>query len=108
MAESTQNQDKFVLRLPDGMRDQIKEEAAKAGRSMNAEIIYRLEDSYNTDTVAEHFREMTPGDHAVWHNVMSSQINELSEAIRELRRSAIPLSASEVEMLRSKKIIDDQ
>lgn len=34
--------DKFVLRLPDGMRDQIKSAAKENGRSMNAEIIARL------------------------------------------------------------------
>ncbi|MGQ4272605.1 Arc family DNA-binding protein [Terrihabitans sp. B22-R8] len=39
-----QPQDKYVLRLPDGMRDHLKEAAAENGRSMNAEIIARLED----------------------------------------------------------------
>jgi plasmid stability protein len=43
MAENAQNQDKFILRMPDGMRDQIKIEAAKNRRSMNAEIIERVE-----------------------------------------------------------------
>lgn len=38
--------DRFMLRLPDGMRDRLKEEAAKNNRSMNAEIIARLEDSF--------------------------------------------------------------
>lgn len=37
--------DRFQLRMPDGMRDRIKDEAAKHGRSMNAEIIHRLEQS---------------------------------------------------------------
>lgn len=30
--------DKFMLRLPDGWREKIKEEAARNHRSMNAEI----------------------------------------------------------------------
>ncbi|NYT81440.1 Arc family DNA-binding protein [Alcaligenaceae bacterium] len=34
--------DKFVVRFPDGMRDQIKADADKNDRSMNAEIIERL------------------------------------------------------------------
>lgn len=34
--------DKFMLRLPDGMRDQIAKDAKANGRSMNAEIIARL------------------------------------------------------------------
>lgn len=38
--------DQFNLRLPDGMRDQIKAAADQSGRSMNAEIISRLEASF--------------------------------------------------------------
>ncbi|RVT80197.1 Arc family DNA-binding protein [Agrobacterium sp. CNPSo 2736] len=41
--KSIQPQDKYVLRLPDGMRERIKYEADRYGRSMNAEIIHRLE-----------------------------------------------------------------
>lgn len=40
-----QTDDKYVLRLPDGMRDRIKAAAQKSGRSMNAEIVDRLEAS---------------------------------------------------------------
>lgn len=35
--------DQFVLRLPDGMRDRIKAAAEANNRSMNAEIVARLE-----------------------------------------------------------------
>jgi hypothetical protein len=35
--------DKFMLRFPDGMRDRIAELAKQNGRSMNAEIVQRLE-----------------------------------------------------------------
>lgn len=34
--------DKFMLRLPDGMRDALKECAAENNRSLNAEIVARL------------------------------------------------------------------
>ena len=37
-----QTQDKYVLRLPDGLRDSIRTDAERNGRSMNAEIIHRL------------------------------------------------------------------
>lgn len=37
--------DAFMLRFPEGMRDRIKEAAAENNRSMNAEIIARLEKS---------------------------------------------------------------
>jgi len=39
---SVQPQDKYVLRMPDGLRGEIKAAAAKSGRSMNAEIVHRL------------------------------------------------------------------
>lgn len=38
--------DQFVVRFPEGMRDRIKDEADKNGRSMNAEIIARLNSSF--------------------------------------------------------------
>ncbi|HEU4986898.1 MAG TPA: Arc family DNA-binding protein [Rhizobiaceae bacterium] len=37
-----QSQDKFIVRLPPGMRDQIKADAKVNARSMNAEIIALL------------------------------------------------------------------
>lgn len=46
MVESVQNQDKFVVRLPDGMRDRIKHAAEANGRSMNAEIVGTLLEAY--------------------------------------------------------------
>lgn len=41
-----QPQDKYVLRLPDGMRDRIKLAAEKNNRSMNAEIVAALEEKF--------------------------------------------------------------
>lgn len=38
--------DKFMLRFPDGMRERVAEAAKAAGRSMNAEIVQRLEQSF--------------------------------------------------------------
>lgn len=37
--------DKFMLRMPEGLRDRLKAEAEASKRSMNAEIIARLEAS---------------------------------------------------------------
>ncbi|WP_108887713.1 Arc family DNA-binding protein [Pseudoprimorskyibacter insulae] len=41
-----QNQDKFILRMPDGMRDRIKSVAEKNNRSMNSEILSTLSAAY--------------------------------------------------------------
>ena len=39
--------DQYMVRFPDGLRDRLKDEAAKNNRSMNAEIIARLESSFS-------------------------------------------------------------
>jgi hypothetical protein len=41
----TRASDKFMLRLPDGMRERIAQEARANNRSMNAEMVARLQDS---------------------------------------------------------------
>lgn len=38
----TRSADKFVTRLPDGMREQIANQANESGRSMNSEIVLAL------------------------------------------------------------------
>ncbi len=38
--------EQYIVRFPDGMRDRIKDAAKDNGRSMNAEIISRLEASF--------------------------------------------------------------
>jgi len=45
MAQDTPSRklDQYIVRFPDGMRDQLKEAAKENNRSLNAEIIARLE-----------------------------------------------------------------
>lgn len=42
-AKQVKEYDKFVVRLPDGMRDEIAKKAESNGRSMNSEIIAAIE-----------------------------------------------------------------
>lgn len=46
MAAPSKQLDQFVVRLPDGMRDRIKDAADANNRSMNAEIVATLEEKY--------------------------------------------------------------
>lgn len=46
--------DKFMLRFPDGMRDRVREASELNGRSMNSEIIHRLEQSFLETTNRQH------------------------------------------------------
>lgn len=56
--------DKFMLRLPDGMRDRIKASAEKSNRSMNAEIIAALDEAFpppypqNKGEIAEAYADL--------------------------------------------------
>lgn len=43
----SQSQDKFIIRLPDGMKEHIRTAAEANNRSMNAEIVSRLSESLN-------------------------------------------------------------
>lgn len=47
--KQSRESDKFMLRLPDGMRAQISVAADAAGRSMNAEIVARLARSFQDE-----------------------------------------------------------
>ncbi len=42
----SETQERFIIRFPNGMRDRIKEAADANNRSMNAEIVARLESSF--------------------------------------------------------------
>jgi plasmid stability protein len=57
MAKRTlaKDQDKFVLRLPEGMRDQLKAEADAHDWSLNAEIVARLEAADSIQSVRADF-----------------------------------------------------
>ncbi|MCU0904868.1 MAG: Arc family DNA-binding protein [Tabrizicola sp.] len=74
----SQSQDKFILRLPDGMRDHIRIAAEANNRSMNAEIIARLSASLRTDL------RQDPGPLDVSYDRGSSE---------EMRRTAKALEA---------------
>ncbi|SOC11227.1 Arc-like DNA binding dprotein [Rhodobacter sp. JA431] len=43
---TNRDSDKFVIRLPEGMRDRIKAAADQNNRSMNAEIVATLGEAY--------------------------------------------------------------
>ncbi|PZU23778.1 MAG: DNA-binding protein [Shinella sp.] len=46
MAKAGRGSEQVMIRLPDGMRDRIKEAAERNNRSMNAEIVAALEDAF--------------------------------------------------------------
>lgn len=74
-----QPQDKYVVRLPDGMRDRLKAAAEANRRSMNAEIVDRLEESFHLPlVVAQLNREI-----AVAEEERQDAIEEAAKAWKE-------------------------
>lgn len=66
---SSRTADKFVLRLPDGLREDIAVLAESNDRSMNAEIINRIKRSMASDTLSEEQTKLI--------GVLLQRINEL-------------------------------
>lgn len=69
-------QDRFIVRFPEGMRDQIATIAKANGRSMNAEIVARLEKSLRDEVTDKVMGAvMTPA----WLDKFMERVNELAE-----------------------------
>ncbi|WP_283242340.1 Arc family DNA-binding protein [Pseudomonas fluorescens] len=50
--------DKFVVRMPEGLRDRINEAAEKNHRSMNGEIVARISGSLDLERRYEEMRQL--------------------------------------------------
>jgi len=62
LPRSSRSADKFVVRLPDGMRSRIAEVARHSHRSMNSEIVARLEKTLNAEGHLSVASEAVPAD----------------------------------------------
>ena len=79
------NVDKLLLRFPFGMRDLLKAMAEANSRSLNAEIIERLKESFHDEATDR-------------EDQLAKKIDELSDTIRGLSaliESRLPASESE-------------
>ncbi|WP_281502989.1 Arc family DNA-binding protein [Ancylobacter crimeensis] len=78
--------DKVMLRLPDGMRDRLAEAARENGRSMNAEIVSRLEKSLDQFKTLEQLVEEVEQSRELWGRVedLEYQVRELTQEVRRM------------------------
>lgn len=93
--------DKFMLRMPSGMRDRIARAAKASGRSMNAEIVQTLEDHYPPETELRDLMHWI--EEVVWHaNTHNWRDNRkiLVEALRMLREKINDETFDPAEMAR--------
>lgn len=82
--------DKFVLRLPEGMRDKISMAARANKRTMNAEIVQRLEASFaSTDEPLLVISKNTAEVDIIWElrNSMQSLLAEVAKLPANLMKA---------------------
>jgi hypothetical protein len=89
-----QPQEKYVVRMPDGLRDRIRAAADANNRSMNAEIVHRLETSLAVD---EHANDATGG---YWELPDGLSDSDLSRIIEAANKKAIALALREAGIVR--------
>lgn len=87
--------DKFMLRMPEGMRDRVREAADASGRSMNAEIVQRLEESFatkaplgfNVNVLEDALEEMRAARRSIEERLDSSVVNLVKARLRDLHET---------------------
>lgn len=98
-------QDRFIVRLPDGMRDAIAAAAKANGRSMNAEIVAKLSSSGQDPSPLIEAIARLNLDLAVTEidaNTKAAQISSLTAELRAVKRllaSLLPEDAIEQHLL---------
>jgi plasmid stability protein len=86
--------DQYIVRFPDGMRDRLKDAAAENGRSLNAEIVKRLERTIAWDAFqAEHHSYFADLQRAAGDEVpLDAQLDADTEAEFSLNAPPSPKS----------------
>lgn len=88
-------QDKFIIRLPDGMRDQLKEAAEANDRTMTAEVVYRLRESFDKEVARKE-----PEDAS---SLFSETVEREFETLREQVRALVDVQYHLVEEMRKRE-----
>ncbi|SDJ09644.1 Arc family DNA-binding protein [Pseudomonas abietaniphila] len=89
--------DKFVVRLPEGMRERIAEVSKESHRSMNSEIIARLERSLAEET-GDEVSAQAPGVSKEWDLRALAQMTKRCEDV-EKQRDDVEKQRDELEKL---------
>ena len=77
---------KFVERLPAAMRDQVSEAAAHYRRSMNSEIVARLEQSFGVLPRTSTEQEVEPPLHPHMEAIFRSTLNDNEQSLIKIFR----------------------
>jgi len=86
--------DKTMVRFPEGMMDRLRTAASRKHRSMNAEIISRLEDSFTyPEEIAELTAEMKT-QAAIFHGITDHLMDTILELSGNRSEAALHLADS--------------
>lgn len=94
--------DQFIVRLPEGMRDRIAQAAEAAARSMNAEIVKRLEDSFDPNAISDEVAQQIEALHRC------EAALEKSEFARDLMSKYLDATEQQNEALRKAGVVSEQ
>jgi hypothetical protein len=81
---TSRDSEKFVLRLPAGMRARIKAAATRNNRTMNAEIVAALEEKFPTPTIWQYVTDKLGLD-AILELINTEKAN-LPAAVRKMNK----------------------
>jgi hypothetical protein len=85
-APTTRDSDKYIVRMPEGMRDRIAASAKLNSRTMNAEIVARLQQSFEPPIETAHLQEV-----AAAHKSTAAVLGVLSTTMANMLLSAVRL-----------------
>ena len=91
----SETQDRFMLRLPDGMRDKIKAAAHASKRTMNGEIIARLEATFEAEKQSN---VAGASGLSAFAGVGAAPENDLDPRVRALEVTVMALIANVAEL----------
>lgn len=86
--------EKFIVRLPPGMREKISEAAKTNNRSMNAEVVARLNRSFSMPDLSGQTTSYSEGGQVV-HRDIVQHIADLQEMLQKAHHAASSLSLFE-------------
>lgn len=88
-----QDADKYIVRFPDGMRDRLKAAGQAAGRSLNAEIVFRLEQSFRLQSTGMlgHVIGEPVAHYACEEGGKGERIREMLQAVKRLEADLVML-----------------
>lgn len=105
------NQDQFLVRLPEGMRDRIKAKADRAGMSMNEAIVWCLEQYFPAPaTLQDRIDELAKMVAALKDgNELEGQIDEIVDHIDSTLRKVDSgkITASEIFATKVSRLIEE-